>query len=156
VVFHSHEGNTRLLAQNIADEIGADLEELLPQKAVTTGPMKFFWGGSQVMMGRRPPIGTLRNRPDDYDLIFIGTPVWAWTHTPPVSTFLRDHRPEGKKIALFASCEGGPGKALDRMMETLEGNDLLGREWFFAPLKKDREATLRRARDWAREVLAKA
>lgn len=156
VVFHSHEGNTRSLAENIADEIGADLEELVPEKVVPSGPMKYFWGGSQVMMGRKPPIQPLSSDIGSYDIIFIGTPVWAWTFTPPIGTFLKEHPFSGKKVALFASCEGGPGKTLEKMKEALKGNEFIGEEWFFAPLKKDTEATLKRARDWAKGLMMKA
>ncbi len=155
VVFHSHEGNTRSLAENIADEIGADIEELVPERTVTTGPMKYFWRESQVMMGKKPQIKPLKADPRTYDIIFLGSPVWAWTYTPPVNTFLSTHGLKGKKVAIFLSCEGGPGKTLEKMKEALKGNDLLGEEWFFAPLKKDTETTLKRARDWAKGLMTK-
>ncbi len=49
VIFYSFEGNTKLIAENIAQAIGADLLELKPKKKMKSkGFMKFVWGGQHL------------------------------------------------------------------------------------------------------------
>ncbi len=42
-----------------------------------------------------------------YDVIILGTPIWAGTFAPPLRTFIRAQVWEGRKVALFACCSGG-------------------------------------------------
>ena len=51
VIFYSFEGNTKLIAENIAKTIGADLLELkLKKEMKSKGFMKYFWGGKAAIM----------------------------------------------------------------------------------------------------------
>ncbi len=155
MAYYSYEGNTRLLSERIAEEIGADLLEIKPKKEMRTKNfMKFVWGGSQVVMGKEPELLPLERDPSEYDLIFVGTPVWSWRPAPPVRTFLKKYFPRGKKTAFFCSCEGGPGKTLIKMEEMAKDPDVVGTMEFFAPLKKDRDVTLKKAAEWAASVIS--
>jgi flavodoxin len=150
VVYYSFEGNTELLAKNIADEIGADLSKLEVKEEVKThGFMKFFWGGKQVLMKEKPELLPLTKNPEDYDLIFIGTPVWSYTFAPALRAFFSTKKITGKKVAVFCSHEGGPGNTLEKMKEQLAGNEFVGELDFIAPLKRDKEETVKKAREWA-------
>ena len=76
VVFYSFESNTKFIAENIAGEINADILELKPKKDIRSrGFMKYFWGGRAMTMKTRPELMPLDKNPQDYDLLFIGTPV---------------------------------------------------------------------------------
>lgn len=49
VIYYSHDGNTHLIAQVIAEATGADTLKLKPTREVASqGFAKFFWGGTQV------------------------------------------------------------------------------------------------------------
>jgi len=153
VVFYSYEGNTKLLAETIAGAIDADILEIKPEKEMSSkGFMKFVWGGSKVYMGSKPKLKPLSKDPNKYDIIFIGTPIWAWTHTPTIKTFMTEHLPKGKKMAFFCSNEGNPGKAFEKMIKMAEGNEVIGSKDFFAPLKKDKEKTLENVKNWALSI----
>jgi len=41
--------------------------------------------------------------PEGYDLIFIGTPVWAWEPAPPLKTFFSTCNISNKKSLYFAN-----------------------------------------------------
>ncbi len=154
VVFYSYEGNTRLVAENIANSIGADIIEIKPEKEMKSkGVMKFLWGGRQAMMGVKPPLREIKKDLNSYDLIFIGTPVWAWSPAPPIRTFLEDHLPKGKRIALFSSCEGGGGKTFEKMTEMARGCRVIGTLESLAPLKREKENTLQKAKVWAKGLI---
>jgi len=45
--------------------------------------------------------------PDDYDLVIIGTPIWAWKPTPAIRTYISQNNLAGKKVALFYTFETG-------------------------------------------------
>lgn len=153
VVFYSLEGNTKFVAENIASEIGADVLELKPKKELNPkSGMRFFWGGMQVTMKRKPELLPLGKNPQDYDVLFIGTPVWAWNCSPPVSSFLSGA--VGKKVALFCIRSGNKGKVFETMRSALEGNEILGEMDFLEPLKSKEESAAK-AKKWAREIVGK-
>jgi flavodoxin len=149
IAYYSYEGNTKIIAENMADEIGADLLRLVPEKEMRSkGFMKFVWGGKQAVMGKKPLLKNLDKNPDEYDLIIIGTPVWAGRPAPPVKTFMVDHLPGEKKLAFFYTYEGGEGKTLDLMDEMKNGGKVLGKTGFMAPVKGDSETIIKSARKW--------
>lgn len=109
VVYFSLEGNTKFVAEMIASELDATMLPLIPVKEYPKGKFsKLFWCGKSATFKERPKLKTYHFNPDDYDLIILGTPIWAGTFAPPLRTFFRNNRLSGKRVALFASCSGGP------------------------------------------------
>lgn len=157
VIYYSFEGNTRLVAQVIAAQTGADLVELKPQKELAThGFMKYFWGGKQTVMKEKPALLPLARRPEEYDLIFLGTPVWAFTFAPPLKTFLAEHSIQNKQIALFCCDEGGKGKTFANLRVALTGNEILGEIELVAPLRKDQAVVKQQVQKWAEAMCQQA
>ncbi len=153
VIYYSFEGNTKLMAEAMAEAVGADLLRLQPRREIQThGFMKFVWGGKAAMMKDKPELLPLDKNPDDYDLLLLGTPVWAWTYAPPMNTFLSGTPLSGKKIALFCCHGGGKGAIFEKMKAALPGNEFLGEIDFRDPAKRDMEANRGKAQDWARSM----
>lgn len=154
VIYYSFEGNTRFIAETIANSINADILELkLKEEIKSKGFMKYIWGGRQVVRQKVPELILFDKKPEDYDLIFIGTPVWAWTFAPALRTFFTTVILQNKKISLFC-CHGGQvGKTFDKMKVLLSGNTILGNTDFEEPLKNDKEFNSNRAREWAKVIL---
>lgn len=154
VVYYSFDGGTELLANSIAEAVDADVLRLTIKEEIKThGFMKFFWGGKQVMMREKPELLPLDKNPADYDMIFIGTPVWSFTFTPAVRSFFSSVNLSKKNIALFSCHDGGPKNTLANMKKELVGNTFVGEMDFFNPLKKDREETIKKAQEWARTLV---
>ncbi|AZV56895.1 flavodoxin [Clostridium sp. AWRP] len=153
VVYYSLEGNTRLIAETISKEISGDILEIKPKKSIDPhSKMRYFIGGKQAMTKEKPEILPYDINPEDYDLLFIGTPVWAWTFSPAIRSFFANTNLKGKKIALF-SCNGGSnGKTFENMKEQLEGNEFLGEIEFKDPLKNDTEENIERAKKWCNSI----
>lgn len=108
VIYYSLEGNTRLAAELIARKLDADLIPLTPSKGYPTGKVsKYFWGGKSATFVEAPKLEPYDFDPDLYDLLVLGTPVWAGTFAPPLRTFIRENHLSAKKLALFACCSGG-------------------------------------------------
>ncbi|MGA1821079.1 MAG: flavodoxin family protein [Thermoplasmatota archaeon] len=153
IIYYSLDGNTRLIAQTIAKGIGADIHEIKTEKDIGNGAMKYLWGGSQVYMKKLPKLKPSDVNPNDYDFIFMGTPVWAWTSAPPMNSYLSQYKIMGKKIALFCSNDGNKGKTFQKMREYLDGNEILGEFETLSPLKQDREESVGKAVSWARSLV---
>lgn len=121
VVYYSRTGNTRKIAGHIAEELGARLEQVVDINA-RPGIWGFFRAGMHARSKRLTHIQKLQYRPRDYDLVIVGTPVWAWTMTPGIRTYLERHKdtlPE--KMAFFATAGGGAlDKTLDEMARVSE------------------------------------
>ena len=152
VVFYSLEGNTRLAAKTIAEASGADIMELIPlSQPSSEGFSRFLRGGKSAVKKEIPELEPFGVNPDDYEMIFLGSPVWAWTFTPAVRAFLEKHDLSGKKVAIFMCHGGGPGKAPDKLRSAVSGS-VIGELLLRDPLRTDSEAQLKKASAWASDM----
>lgn len=136
VVFYSHEGNTRLVAQTIAQQLSADILELIPQNY--SGPknfLKYVWGGRQVITRAKPKLKKLTKNPKNYDFLIIGTPVWVGSFAPALRSFFTQTKIKHKKIALFCTHDGRPANTLENMKHQLDdSNEIISQTNFLRPL----------------------
>jgi flavodoxin len=154
VVYYSFEGNTRFIAEAIAKELGADIQELKPIKDLKSkGFSKFIWGGRQVVMKKMPELHPLEKKPEDYDTVFIGTPVWAYTFAPAVRTFLAGHSLKGKYIALFMCHGGGPKEAMAKFEAEVSGRTVIGKLDLKNVLDEETGEMRKEAVEWARKIV---
>lgn len=154
IIYYSLEGNTRFIAEAIAKEIHADLLELKVKNEINTkGFMKYIWGGKQVIQKEQPELVPININLDNYDLIFIGTPVWAFNFTPAIRTFLNSFTLKDKKIALFCTHEGFVGNSIKNMKKILEtSNDIIAENDFVNVLKNPQQNSLL-AKAWAINIV---
>jgi len=117
IVYYSLEGNTKYTAEKIAENLRADVLELMPEKAYPTGTVtKFIFGGKSAKMAEIPSLRPYQADLEAYDWIILGTPVWAATFAPPLRTFLKEQELTGKKLAFFAcSTSGNALKCLENL-----------------------------------------
>ena len=155
-VFYSLEGNCRALAEVIQAAAGGEIEALRPEAEIPRqGFRRFIVGGKRAVFG---PFGS--NQPlvaniADYDLIFVGTPVWAWRMSPPVRRFLSDADWAGRKTALYAMHRGGLGGTLRAMRGLVEarGGRVVSAVDFRDLRRGNPDAVRARAAEWARETV---
>lgn len=111
VVFYSLSGNTQAAAKEIAEGIGADLIELKLEKPFPTEKSKqLALGGMQAMFGMKPAIQELSKNIKEYDVLILGTPIWAGTIAAPVHSFLNKYQVLDKIVAVFTFSGGGDNK----------------------------------------------
>jgi flavodoxin len=115
VVYYSLTGNTKYLAGLLKQKFKADVEELF-------GPYKnklnaYTSGCKDVIFKKLIEIGEQKKNPENYNLICIATPVWAFNLTAPVRSYMVKHSKQlaGKKVMLFCTNEGTEGKTLKEM-----------------------------------------
>ena len=155
VVYYSLEGNTKFVAENIAEFAKADILQLKPIKDISPGLMKYLWGGRMAMMKTEPELEPYDIDPKDYDLIFIGSPIWAWTFSPPIRSFITRSKLRKKRLALFITHGNGPKEAMSRFKAALEGNKILGEIDLFEPVRRgtQKEAKKKLA-PWVKKILS--
>ncbi len=143
VVYYSLEGNTKKVANQISAKLNADIYELkeIKCKVPKEGFSKFFWGGKQVFMKETPDLEKLNFNVDEYDCIFIGTPVWSFTYSPAIRSFFKKYTLKGKKIGIFCSHSGGLKNTIQNMKDQLLGNEFIAEIDVIDPIKNDVEST---------------
>jgi flavodoxin len=102
VIFYSRTGNTRTVAEVIAKSLDFHLQEIQDLKD-RSGFFGFIGGMIDV---RKNPITTISPEAvdlDEYDVLFIGSPIWGMKFAPAITTFLEGTDFTGKKVILFTT-----------------------------------------------------
>jgi len=124
IVYYSRTGTTKKVADKLADKLKADKEEIIDLKN-RKGAVGYIIGGKDAMTKKLTKINELKKNPENYDLLIIGTPVWAFTMAPAIRTFLIKIKDYNKKIALFFTAgSSGMKKTLTQMKELLPKSKL--------------------------------
>ena len=131
IIYYSLTGNTKYIAEQIRRKTGGDVFLI---ETVKTYPAEYSAltdeAKRELQTGDLP---ALKKGPPDmssYDLILVGSPVWWYTVSTPVMSFLRQADFAGKKVSAFCTHEGGIGKFFPHFKEqaqnavVLEGLDL--------------------------------
>lgn len=129
IVYYSLDGHTRRIAEMIAKETASDIHELKTCKPSTgkSGFTRYFLGGMRVNTNQKPALSAPLPSLNDYELIFIGTPIWASSFVPAVNSFISGCDLTGKNIMLFSSSVGGDGsKCYAKLKSRLPGASFLG------------------------------
>ncbi len=102
VTYFSWTGHTRQVAEAIAAELGADVEEICEARP-RSGWIAYFRSAWEVLQNKSVPIKVIEKRPTAYDLVVIGTPVWAGRMSSPVRSYVTQERHNFARIALFCT-----------------------------------------------------
>ena len=137
IVYYSLEGNTEFVTSKISKYLEADVIRLVPKKDFPKGNItKYIWGGKSATFGEKPKLEEYSFVVDDYDVIIIGTPIWAGTFSPPIKTFLADNKISGKNIYLFTcSLSGVADKCIEKLKGILKDNRFVDTINLVEPLK---------------------
>jgi flavodoxin len=108
VAYFSATNNTRPLAEYIADAAGADLYEITPAVPYTSADLNYNDSSTRATVEQndasaRPAISGSVENMADYDVVFIGYPIW-WGQAPRIiSTFLESYDLSSKTIIPFCT-----------------------------------------------------
>jgi flavodoxin len=154
VVFYSLNGNCALVAEELKNQLNADLIRLhLINERKRSFIGSLIWGCGMVMLGRKPKLQPFTFDASAYDLIILGAPVWADSPAPPVKTFISQTNITGKKIALFVCHAGGKGASQKKLKALLAGNEIVAEADFKDPAKNSCEETKREIVEWAKGIV---
>ena len=108
VVYFSATGNTERLAQKIAAETNSDVFEIVPEEPYTSADLNYSNSDCRANKEQndptaRPAISSTLENLEDYDVIFIGYPIWWGTMPKIINTFLDTYDLSGKTIMPFCT-----------------------------------------------------
>nr|WP_300005272.1 NAD(P)H-dependent oxidoreductase [Tissierella sp.] len=152
ILFYSFEENTKKVAEFLSKELNIPSEEIKPVKDLKSkGFSKYFWGGQQVIMNRKPDLNEIKANLDDYDTVFLGSPIWAGTFAPAIKTLLEDGILKEKKVKFFYTHDGGPGKAENKIKEAVSINNTFVSAYGLARVKDGLEPLKAGLSAWAKD-----
>jgi len=120
VVFYSQSGHTERVAKDIAGRLNADVERITDLKN-RNGFWGFLYGGRDAMQKRPTEIEKPVKDPALYDLVIIGTPLWAWNMAPAVRAYIEMTRGKLKNAAFFVTSATSAPDRVQGYMEELSG-----------------------------------
>ena len=117
IVYYSRTGHTEQVAKVLAEKLGADLEKIR-EKRSRLGFFGYWRSGREAMSGKLPAIEPVERDPAEYDLVVLGSPVWASHPSTPMSAFLAASKGKLQRVACFVTLGGsGADKTMARMAE---------------------------------------
>ena len=111
VAYFSATGVTKGVAQKLAEVAGADLHEIKPEQPYTDADLD--WHNKQSRssvemadLSSRPAITDKLENMTDYDVIYVGFPIWWYTAPTIINTFIESYGFKGKTVIPFATSGG--------------------------------------------------
>lgn len=116
VAYFSGTGTTRGVAQNLVNALGTDtatLHEIIPTHPYTSADLDYTNSNCRSVTEQhdpsaRPAIANSVSNLDDYDIVFLGYPIWNNDVPRIIYTFLENENLSGKTIVPFCT-SGGSG-----------------------------------------------
>lgn len=103
VIYYSLTGHTKDIALQIQALTNADLYEIKPKEEIKQGPSLYITSKKQISSGNYPEIINDFPNIDEYDTIFVGSPVWWYTAAPVVLEFLKEFDFKNKNVVPFST-----------------------------------------------------
>lgn len=141
VAYFSASGATKKKAQLLAEAAGADIFEIEPEVLYTKADLNWMDKNSRSTIemndrSSRPKIKNHLENMEQYDVVFLGFPIWWYREPAIIDTFLEEYDFAGKTIVLFATSGGsGFGRTVQGIKELvspqtkiIEGKLLNGRQ----------------------------
>ena len=109
VAYYSWSGNTKAVAEQIQRETGADIFFIQPQTPYPGDYRECVDIAKKEMNeNARPAVANTVDNMDQYDVVFVGYPIW-WGKAPMfVYTFLESYNFQGKTVVPFCTTGGTP------------------------------------------------
>ena len=124
ILYYSRTGTTKKVAEKLASILGADIESVV-DNVNRSGIRGYMISGRDAIKKTLIKINPISHNISDYDLVIIGTPVWAWTMSNPIRTLITEQKDNLKQVAFFCT-QGGEGDqgAISNMIKLSEKEPL--------------------------------
>ncbi len=100
VVYYSRTNITKKLAEDIASQIDADIEEV-KSKVSYDGKMGYARGIKDGATGKIVELESQTYNPEDYDVVYVGAPVWASKAANPIISYLNQNEGKFTNVKFF-------------------------------------------------------
>ena len=150
VVFYSRTGITKEIAVHISEELDCDIEEIFDIKS-RKGILGYIRSGIESAFKKMPEIKETEVDPEKYDIVIIGTPIWAGNIASPVRTYLFRNNEKLDKVAFFCTMSSSGNKRTFLEMERVSESDPLA---CLAPTDKEikQEKHIKKVREFINKI----
>ena len=109
IVYYSNIGNTKSVAENIHSVVGGDIKEI---ELIEKYPNNIFTMSKLIRKQMKEGVLPQINNIDisNYDIIFVGSPIWNFSVSLPAKAFLKNNNFENKTLIPFFTYSGGASK----------------------------------------------
>lgn len=127
VLYYSETGVTKTVAEELQKQTGADMEAIEPVEPYSGDFQETIARGQREMQsGEMPALKPLTKKIADYDIIFLGYPIWFGTYANPIATLVKEQDFAGKKVVPFCSFgSGGLNTSSDALKKALPKAEIL-------------------------------
>ncbi|MCY7008074.1 flavodoxin [Fusobacterium simiae] len=125
VAYFSASGVTKKVAEKLTEAVGADIFEIKPEVPYTDEDLNWQNNKSRSSVemndrSSRPKIASKVNNINQYDVVFVGFPIWWYREPSIIDTFMESYDFNGKTIVPFAtsgmSSIGESGKIMQALV----------------------------------------
>jgi len=116
VVYYSRSGRTRKVGELIAQKLKSDIEEIV-DKQNRSGMKGYLFSGRDAFLNKFTQIQSSDVNLSNYDLVIIGSPIWAGKMPPAIRTFLNVS--SAKKVGFYCTCGGSDSRRIFADMHSI-------------------------------------
>lgn len=151
VVYFSHSGNTRELANRIHEKVGGDIFEIQAEEPYPSDYEAVKDRAQKELRGNiRPKLTTRVANMEAYDVVFIGYPIWWGTMPMPIASFLSEYDLSGKTVVPFCTHAGsGLGRSVTDIAKLCPKSTVLGG---LAVWGRDAKTSQNEVSEWLRNL----
>ena len=135
VAYFSATGKTAKVARELAEILGADITEIVPEQPYTKADLNWMNKKSRSSLEMKDKTSRPAIKKDStldissYDIIYLGAPIWWYVFPTIVNTFLESYDFGGKRIVLFAtSGSSGIGNSAEELRVSAPGAEIISGE----------------------------
>ena len=123
VAYYSRSNITKRLAEDIADKLNCDIEEIKP-KVNYKGKLGYARGIKDGASGKNVELESLKHNPEDYDVVYLGAPVWASKAANPLISYLKQNEGKFNNVKFFLTAGSSGFDSSFKQMEEVSKKSL--------------------------------
>lgn len=151
IVYYSMSGNTDKVANSIKELTGGDVFSIQTVENYATSDVENIVK-KQISDGYKPKLANSVSNIEQYDTIFIGSPVWWFSVSLPVMSFLSQYDLKGKKVVPFCTCGSNYGNFFKQFESACKGAKVLKGIDFISSELTDMDNVKSKLGDWIKEI----
>ena len=124
VAYYSRTNVTKKLAEAIAEKANADIEQVI-SKVNYDGKIGYMRGGKDAISAKIVELEPLKFNPADYDLVYLGVPVWAGKAANPIISYIKQNEGNFNDVKFFATAGSSGFEGTFKQMEDSVGKAAL-------------------------------
>lgn len=150
IIVFSRTGTTSKIANIIKENVGGDIFNVT-SLVDYSGVSGYLKGCYHQITHVIPDIKELPNV-DNYDLIYVGSPTWAWRPSGPILNLLQNVDFQNKKVIPFLTCGGYYGAYFEKFAAAARNATIVGEGAFSGAERLSDDALRVKVTDWLKTL----